>query len=102
QAEGLRDARLEGGVGCLPVGAGSHEQTWYAKLHLPDGDHVDEAAFQERDLLSPLHGFLLRRRLDQVEAAQRLLGLGEGAVHDLPVAGLDTDAAGVSVRAQAL
>src|SRR5436309_6808838 len=72
------------------------------RSHLPDRPHLDEAALAERDLLRPLDGFLLCVALDQVEATQRLLRLGEGAVHDLAMPGLDADAAGVAVWTQAL
>src|SRR5207247_10939622 len=72
------------------------------RSHLPDRPHLDEAALAERNLLRPLDGFLLGVALDQVEATQGLLRLGEGAVHDLAVPGLEADAGGVAVRAQAL
>src|SRR5438552_13130882 len=72
------------------------------RSHLPDRPHLDEATLAERNLLRPLDGFLLGVALDQVEAAQGLLRLGEGTVHDLALPGLEADAAGVAVRAQAL
>src|SRR6185503_11102845 len=75
---------------------------WYSKLHLPDRSYVDEAVGAERDLLRPLEGFLLAGALDQVEAAQHFLRLGEGAIGDLALSSLRADAAGVGVRPQAL
>src|SRR5437867_13005362 len=72
------------------------------RSHLPDRPHLDEATLAERDLLRPLDRFLPGVALDQVEAAQGLLRLGEGAVHDLALPGLEADATGVAVRAQAL
>src|SRR6266704_6466743 len=71
-------------------------------LHRPDWDDVDEAALAEGNLLCPLEGLLLGVGLDQVEAAEGLLGLGKGAVHDLALSGLEAHAAGVAIRAQAL
>src|SRR5207245_6075905 len=72
------------------------------RLHVPDRPQLDEAPLTERDLLRPLDRFLPGVTLDQVEAAQGLLRLGEGAIHDLALPGLEADAAGVAVRAQAL
>src|SRR5881397_2621849 len=72
------------------------------RSHLPDRPYLDETPLAERDLLRPLDGVLLGIALDQVEAAESLLRLGEGAVHDLALASLQADAAGVAVRAQAL
>jgi len=69
---------------------------------VPDRPHLDEAPLAKRDLLRPLDRFLPGVALDQVEAAQGLLRLGEGAVHDLALPGLEADATGVAVRAQAL
>src|SRR5712691_1584200 len=86
-------------VGLLtrPRGRGSCRRS-----HGPDRPYVDEAALAERDLLRPLDGFLLAVGLDEIEAAQGLLRLGEGSVHDLALPGLQTDAAGVAVWTQAL
>src|SRR5258705_2163935 len=71
-------------------------------LHRPDRSHVDVATLVEPDLLGPLDGLLPAVAVDQVEAPQRLLGLGEGTVHDLALAGLDAEAAPVGVGAQPL
>src|SRR5439155_13906101 len=60
------------------------------------------APLAERDLLRPLDGFLSAVAVDQVEAAQRLLRLGERAVHDLTLSGLEADTARFAIRAQAL
>src|SRR5207247_8818308 len=68
----------------------------------PDRAYVDVAALAEWDLLRPLDGFLLGGALDQIEAAQGLLGLGERAVHDLSLAGLDPDPAGFAVGPERL
>src|SRR5207245_9720784 len=70
--------------------------------HLHDRPNHDEATLAARDLLRPHDAFLLGVALDQVEATQGLLRLGEGAVHDLAMTGLDADAAGVAVWTQAL
>src|SRR5262249_46640216 len=72
-----------------------------AALHLPDRAQLDEAAFDQRHLLRPLHGFVPGITLDQVEAANRFLGLGERAVRHLVLTRLQPDAAAVGVRAKA-
>src|SRR5262245_32970078 len=72
------------------------------RSHLPDRTHVDEAALAERDLLGPLHRLFPGVALDQIEAAECLLRLGERSIHDLAMAGLETDPARIAVRAQAL
>src|SRR5436190_22970049 len=69
-------------------------------LHLPDGPHVHVAALGDGHLLRPLQRLLLRGALQQVEAPERLLRLGEGAVGDLRVAGLDAHAARLGLWAQ--
>src|SRR5204863_8052009 len=70
--------------------------------HPPDPTYVDVAAIAARDLLRALDGLLLGGALDQVEAAEGLLGLGERAVHDLSLAGLDPDPAGFAVGPESL
>src|SRR6185503_816972 len=83
--------------------AGSPSRRRVAPLsHRPDRSHLDETALAQRDLLRPFHRFLLGIALDQVEAAQGLLGLGEGPVHELALPGLEADAAAVTIGAQAL
>src|SRR6185503_4209800 len=75
---------------------------WYSKLHLPDRSDVDEAVGTQRDLLRPLQGLVLAGALDQIEAAEGFLRLGERTVGHLALAGLKTDAAGVGVGPEAL
>src|SRR5262245_32488099 len=79
---------------CTGAGAGS--------IARPGGPDLDGAVVAEREPLGPLDGFVHRVALDHVEAAQSLLRLGKGAVGDLDPAGLDANAAGLFVRAQAL
>src|SRR5262249_38805954 len=74
----------------------------FARLHRPDGPHVDETALAERDFLGPLDRFFPRVALDQVEAAEGFLRLGERAVHHLAMPGLEAYPAGLGVRPQAL
>src|SRR5262249_60396721 len=73
-----------------------------APPHPPPRTPVEEPALAERDLLPPPHRLFPGGALDQVEAAERLLCLGERSIHDLAMAGLETDPARIAVRAQAL
>src|SRR5215475_4133471 len=68
----------------------------------PDRLDFDGAVFAERELLGPLDGFVLRLALDQVEAAENLLRLREGAVGHLPLSRCEPYAAALLVRAQTL
>src|SRR5262249_10508065 len=70
--------------------------------HRPDGPDIDRSALAERDLLRPLDRLRLRIAFDQVEAAEDFLGLGERAVGDLTLAGLEADTARVLVAPPAL
>src|SRR3989475_1044511 len=63
------------------------------RSHLPDRPYLDEAAVAERDLLGPLERLFPGITLDDVEAAERLLRLGEGAVGHLTVPGFEADPA---------
>src|SRR5262249_305321 len=70
--------------------------------HRPDGPDIDRSALAERDLLRPLDRLRLRIAFDQVEAAEDFLGLGDRAVGDLTLAGLEADTARAIVAPQAL
>src|SRR4029450_8634438 len=67
-------------------------------LDLADLDHV---AVLGRTAPRPLDRLLLRLRLDQPVAADRLLGLGERAVHDRGLAAGEADARGLGRRVEA-
>src|SRR5687768_8293253 len=82
---------------CCTVSTGRHGTS-----HLPDGPDLDEAAGAGRQLLGPLDGLLLRVALDEIEAAQHFLRLGERAVGHLGVAVLGPHARAVTGRAQAV
>src|SRR5262250_1416880 len=105
---------LRSACSIAPVGVGGRRDVWGpatrhsdqgasdGRLHRPDRPHVDVPAVAQRDLLGPLDRLVLALAVDEVEAPEGLLGLGERPVHDLALAGLEANPAAVAVGPQAL